>query len=321
MLIMQKGSRVILGIGWTLISCGQSHRSHSYSTSEPQYHFQPKLADSAISYYYDVSSSVKSRSEIKDKKIESTGISNLGLIFHLAKDITGGMSVNITYDKLHVIMDNEGEHKDITAHKGDTVADPVERMLGNILGSELNVSLDKAGNIQKVSGSKELKGKILSAMSGADPAVRTAVETQLDRLAGEAFVKSTLQQIFKLVPDSVHYAGDTWTHNQETDGVKLSITTLYTLKDVDGKTADISGSSEIKDDDGTPVLFMGQSFPATFNGEQKSQFQVDLASGLVTKGQVKMDLRGTIVVLGTEVPIKIESEKKLDGRRIPIDKK
>jgi len=274
------------------------------------------MTDTTVSYYYDVSSSVRSRYEVKDKKIESTGTSDLGLVFHLAKDTAGGMSVRIVYDRLHVIMDNDGDHKDITAHKGDTLSDPVEHMLGNILGSALVVSLDKTGNIRQVSGTKELKSKIVGAMGGADPAVRTAVETQLDRLVGEAFVQSTLQQVFKLVPDSVHYVGDSWTYNQESDGIKLTIGTTYTLKDVDGQTANISGSSEIRDDDGAPVLFMGQSFPASFSGEQKSQFQVDLSSGLVTKGQAKMNLKGTIVVLGTAVPIQIESEKKVNGKRI-----
>ncbi|MES1249736.1 MAG: DUF6263 family protein, partial [Chitinophaga rupis] len=170
-----------------LLSCGHSLNVRPHTASEPQYHIQPKLADSVISYYYDVTSSVKSRYEVKDKKVESAGTSDLGLLFHLRKDTAGGLLVSITYDKLHVIMDNDGDHKDYIASKVDTVTDPIERMLGNILGSTLSVNLDKTGNIRQVSGTKELKGKILGSMNGADPAVRSAVETQLDRLAGEAF--------------------------------------------------------------------------------------------------------------------------------------
>jgi hypothetical protein len=224
--------------------------------------------------------------------------------------------VTITYDKLHVTMDNDGEHQDITAGKGDTVSDPIGRMLGNILGSEINLHLDSSGIIRQVSGTKELKQKILGAMNGADAGVRTVVESQIGRLAGEAFIRSTLQQLFKLVPDSVQYVGDSWTHTQESDGVKMSVATTYTLKDVDGHMATIVGKSEISGDQSTPILFMDQSFPATFSGEQKSRFQVDLSTGLVTKGQATFDVKGNIEVFGREVPIHVESQKTLEGRRL-----
>lgn len=307
----------VLLISLFLFSCsGLSSQRHSHAASEPKYQIVPRMADSVAQYYYAISSSVKSRYQVNDKKMESTGTSDLGLVFRMAKDSGDGIVVSITYDKLHVIMDNGSEHKDITARKGDSTADPVERMLGNILGSVLTLTLDKGGNIRKVSGTKELAQKILGAMGGADPAVRTTVEGQLGRLAGEAFVRSTLQQVFKLVPDSVQYVGDTWTHTQESDGLKLSIATTYTLKDVDGHVASIVGSSDIRDEGDEPVLFMDQSFPATISGEQESHFRVDLPSGLALEGQAKLSLKGTLQVLGKEVPIQIESQKKIEGKRM-----
>lgn len=300
-----------------LLSCGHGPKvGDAHSVSEPKYRVAPRAGDSVTKYYYTVSSSVKSRFEVQDKKRESGGTSDLGLIFRLAKDTAGTVDVTITYDKLHVMTDNDGQHQDITARKGDTVTDPIGRMLGNILGSEINLILDSSGNIRQVRGTKELKQKILGAMNGADASVRTAVETQMDRLAGESFIRGTLQQLFKLVPDSVQYVGDSWTHSQESDGVKLTIATTYTLKDIDGHIANIVGNSEISDDQSAPILFMGQSFPAMFSGEQKSRFQVDLSTGLVTKGQANFSLKGTIEVFGREVPIRVESQRTLEGRRL-----
>jgi hypothetical protein len=299
------------------ISCGQNtgvRRIHT--ASDPKYKVTPRLIDTVTTYYYTVSSSVKSRYEVDDKKKESTGMSELGLVFRLAKDSTGAIAVRIIYDKLHVVMENDDEKQDITASKSDTVTDPIGRMFGNILGSEIHLILDTAGNIHQVNGTKELTQKILSAMNGADPAVRTAVETQLDRLAGEAFVRSTLQQMFKLVPDSIQYVGDSWIRTQESDGLKLTITTKYTFKDVKDHLASIVGHSDIKDEDGTPILFMGQSFPAALEGEQKSNFQVEMTSGLVLKGLADLSLKGTIQVMGKEVSIRIDSRKTIEGKKL-----
>jgi hypothetical protein len=274
------------------------------------------MTDSLDQYYYDISSSVTSHFKVNDREVESAGTSDLGLIFRMANDSGGNIAVTITYDQLHVVMDNRREHQDLTARRGDSAADPMERMLGNILGSQLHITLDKKGNIRQISGTRELSQSILGKMNGVDPAVRAAVETQMGRLAGDAFVRGTLQQVFKLVPDSVQYAGDIWTQTQESDGLKLTMVTTYTLKEVNNQTASVVGSSEIKDDGDQPVLFMGQSFPATISGDQESRFRIDRQSGLVLEGQAKLSLKGTIEVLGKEVPVRIESQKKIAGRRM-----
>ena len=70
------------------------------------------------------------------------------------------MVAHITHDRLHVVMDNWGEHTDVTTHQGDSSSDPVGRMLGNVLGSVLTVRLDNHGTIQRVDGDKELTARV-----------------------------------------------------------------------------------------------------------------------------------------------------------------
>jgi hypothetical protein len=296
-----------------LFSCG--HKNHAHSVDEPQYHIQPRADSAASDYYYTVRSESHSEYTVNDKKLVSGSTTEMGMHMTLAKDSGDGMLVHITYDKLHVIMDNRGEHMDVTARQGDSSADPVERMLGNVLGSVLTVQLDSLGTVRKISGDKDISAKIFGALGGADPTVKVVVENQLGKLFGPDFAKNTLQQIFKLVPDSITHVGDSWSMDQVPEGVKMHISHTYTLASVDGGIASVDGTSKIESNGDNSITFMDQQFPATITGKEESHYKVDVHSGILLQGHSVFSMKGQLSVMGKDVPIIFKSEKSIEGKK------
>lgn len=298
-----------------LMACSHHAGNHTHSASEPQYHIRPRADSVSSNYYYTVRSESHSEYTVNDKKLELGSTTELGMRFDLAKDSGGGILVHITYDKLHIVMDNRGEHKDVTARQGDNSADPVERMLGNVLGSVLTVQLDKKGVVRQVSGDKEISANVFGALSGADPSVKLVVETQLGKLFGADFAKNTLQQIFKMVPDSITHVGDSWSMDHVPEGVKMQITHTYTLSAVDGSVASVDGSSKIESDGDNSITFMDQQLPATITGEEESHYKIDVHSGMLTQGHSELSMKGQLSVMGKNVPIVFHSEKSIEGKK------
>ena len=317
----KNGYRWIQKLLWTVlaplafvVACKNKPIRHEHAASEPQYHIVPKV-DSSTLYYYTVHSVSRSEYKVDEKKLESGSTMDLGMRFGMAKDSGDGMVALITYDKLHIQMDNQGEHTDVTARKGGSAANPVEGMLGRILGSVLTVKLDKRGILRQVYGGKEISDKILAALGGSDLAVKKLVEGQLDKLLGPEFAKNTLQQIFKLVPDSVVYPGDSWSITQHPEGMKMDFTQIFTLADVTDNMASVDGDASINSADDNHIVFMGQEFPAEIEGKEESHYKVALQTGMLMSGHSILSMKGKLEVMGKEVPIKIEAEKKVEGRR------
>ena len=315
---LKKGMIPSLGFfGWVITMTGCSHqaRNHTHSAEEAQYHIQPRADSVSSGYYYNVRSESHSEYTVNDKKLESGSTTEMGMRLDLAKDSGDGMVAHITYDRLHVVMDNRGEHMDVTARQGDSSTDPVERMLGNVLGSVLTVHLDNHGTIRQISGDKELTAKVYGALGAAEPSVKLVVDNQMGKLFGPDFAKNTLQQIFKLVPDSITYAGDSWSVDQAQEGMKMQISHIYTLAGVDGGIASVDGRSKIESDEDNSVTFMGQQMPANLGGNGEDHFKIDVHSGMLLQGHSTLTLKGQLTVFGRDVPFDFHSEKSIEGKR------
>jgi hypothetical protein len=299
------------------MSCDNYKAPSTHSPTDPKYHFIPHFHP-GDKYYYDISGDMHSRSDVKDKKIESSSHSDLGLTYEALTDSAGYVRLKISYDKLHIKIKNGDLEKDVTANKdASTSADPIEGVLGNILGTNLFITLDPQGNIVKVDGGKELSARILGAIDAPGVDTKTIIRQQMEGLVGEKFVRSTLQEVFKLFPDTAIYIGDSWKHNVETpEDVKLALDRRLTLESIKGNNAHVDDHTEFVKQDDASISIMGENVPAEIKGEQKGFYDVDTTSGMVLKAQSDLSLQGTLHVLNVEVPVKISTSKKISGKKI-----
>lgn len=296
--------------------CSHQAGNHAHGAGEVQYHIQPRVDSGASAYYYTVRSETHAEYTVNDKKMESGSVTEMGMRLALAKDSGDGVLAHITYDRLHVVMDNRGEHMDVTARQGDSSTEPVERMLGNVLGSVLTVHLDSRGIVRRVDGDAEIKTKVYGALGGAEPSVKLVVDNQLGKLFGPEFAKNTLQQLFKLVPDSISYVGDSWNVDQMQEGMKMQLSHIYTFAGVDDGIASVEGRAKIESDEDNSVTFMDQQMPASLSGKGEDHYKVDMHSGMLLQGHSTLTLKGQLTVFGKDVPLEFHSEKSIEGKPV-----
>ena len=289
-----------------------------HSPSDPKYHISIHLHP-GDKYYYIISGDMQSRSDVKDKKIESASHSDLGLIYEVLSDSADSIRLRITYDKLHIRLKSGELEKDVTARKGGAAqGDPIEGLLGNILGSQLTVTLDNKGNVIGVEGGKELSDKILGAIDAPGSADnKQIIRQQMEKLVGEKSVRNTLQEAFRLFPDTAIYVGDDWVRKgQQSEDVKIGSNQTYSFTSLKGNIARVDERSDLtKEDDGN-ISIMGHDVPTDIDGEQTGFYEMDVTSGMLMNGESDLSLKGTLHVLGMEVPVKIKTAKKISGKRI-----
>jgi hypothetical protein len=80
--------------------------------------------------------------------------------------------------------------------------------------------------------------------------------------------------------------------------------------------ARVDGKSTIKSDDGSSIFIMDQQFPAEINGSQEGHYEIDLGSGMLSKGHSSLEIKGSLQIMGKEVPIKVRAEKTITGREL-----
>jgi hypothetical protein len=104
------------------------------------------------------------------------------------------------------------------------------------------------------------------------------------------------------VPAKEVKAGDKWetSVSQSSNGANMVTTNNLTLKKINGGVAEISGSSTIEPDKGSPSSM-------DLRGLGKSSLTIDTKSGLVVKGSTQTHTQGS----ANGVPIEMDSTTEL----------
>ena len=132
----------------------------------------------------------------------------------------------------------------------------------------------------------------------------------------ESFVKNNLEQSLNIFPDSALYVGDSWRKKvtQSTE-LKLNLTTAYTLESVKDSTAEIKSASEINNLNTTADL-MGYSATVNFKGTEKGTIKIDLRTGLLLNQKSIINVKGTVELNATKVPVIIKMTREIVARKL-----
>lgn len=299
------------------LSCKNSTTKKTFNIyrSDTAYHLKANILAPGEKYYYTITNETQTTIEYNDKKTESGNNIKVGLIYESIIDSAGDHLLKVTYDKLHLLLKKpEGEQEYEAAANS---YDPVEKLLGTIKGSSLFISLNKKGDVINVKGSKEIADKVVASMQTFDPQIRKTLQEQVSQLIGETFIKNNLEQGFKLFPDTTISVGDSWTRKDvQSAGISYNALTTYTLESLNDTIAQIDTESEISTGEGTASNIMGLSVITDLKGEQTGSIKVYTTSGIIVSNESTTSMKGTIQVMGREVPVKIKMKKNISAKRI-----
>jgi hypothetical protein len=296
-----------------LLSCNNA--ADKRSSNQP-YHFSLRLP-AGQKYYYTLTNDMQTTATVNGKAVESGSTATLGLIYEFIKDTGDNFKLKITYDKIRVsIKGKDNQIQEMDADKAATSFDPVEKLLGNLKGGELLVTLSKKGEVLAVAGSKEIADRLMAGTNQMDEYAARSTQQLLSQFAGELFVKNNLSQGFQLFPDSAIHAGDSWTRKQvQTADMSFESDARYTLEEINSGMAIVELEAAITNVK-TRKALTGSDAPADIQGKQTASFQADTATGLLMKEKTSTSLKGIMNVYGRDVPITISLKREMSGKKL-----
>ncbi len=129
-------------------------------------------------------------------------------------------------------------------------------------------------------------------------------------------IRKNIDQLFKIFPDSAVRVGDRWKiSSQEKGGVNFRISHSFILKSISDGEANVESRGEIVSDTAETEL-MGYNVTTDLKGEQSSDYDIDIKSGMMLNGKINTDIDGTIQSMGKNIPLKISIAIKITGKKL-----
>jgi hypothetical protein len=109
------------------------------------------------------------------------------------------------------------------------------------------------------------------------------------------------------------HIGDKWKlFSNEKSDISFNVKNFYTLKEINDGVASIESNGEIASDS-TDTNLMGYNVTTDLKGQQQGEYAMDIKTGMLMHCKITAAIKGTIQMMGREIPIEIEMNVKIDG--------
>ncbi len=214
----------------------------------------------------------------------------------------GDFVLECEYSRIGMNMDAMGEKMTYDSHVKDTTGNELIKAYGGtlskIMEKKIFVTLSPKGKVVEIKGLKEA---FESLENTANPAAQKLIESTFD----EKKLTSNFESSYHIFPDKPVQIGDTWSQKSSMESMfPIDITTGYKLQEVKNGIARIAASGDFtmkKDDYETAGMKMKIDFSGTYTGT----YDLDVSTGISTTSNVSMPMKGTMEVMGMELPVTV----------------
>lgn len=302
----------------TTLSCkiqSDSDRSYDKYDANKVYKLQLNPAPGSA-YHYEMENKTEVEISAEGKEINTLNESEVGFNYSVEKDSAGNYLFTTTYDKIRLKTENGDNKTEADAANATISIDPVEKMLGILKAANIKATVTPKGEVKNVTGYDELEGRLMAEFAHADDYGKSMAHEQWKKVVGEGVVKNSMDQLFKLFPDSAIHLGDTWKLNS-TQGGELPMTTksIYTLKAINDDIAVITSEGIMVSDKASNSVMGYSGVTAKLEGKQKGEFEVETKTGILIISNITADIKGVLQVMGREIPVEIKTTIRMTGRK------
>jgi len=271
---------------------------------------------SGSKYQYQISNESTLNMEVDSKQIENSKKADVTINYGIEKDSLGDFVLSIVYDKIHVYTKNGEQVSELSTENSANSVDPMERLLSALKGADIIATVGRTGEVKTVTGYTEIASKILSEATSISLPDKEKVQQQWKTVVEKGMIKKNMDQLFKMFPDSAVHIGDRWrmTSNDEA-GISFAIKNVYTLRSIKDGVADIESQGEVSSDK-TSTFLMGYDVVADLTGQQQGSYSMDIRTGMLMDCKISSEIEGKIQMMGRDIPIKISTGVKMDGRKV-----
>ena len=308
----------ILGLLFLAVSCKlqpDSNRNYDDYDENKVYKLQLNPAPGSV-YQYEVYNETEIDIDAETKEVHTANKSEVELNYAVGKDSADNFVFKTTYDKIKLYTKNGDTETEADANNATVSIDPVEKMLGILKSARIAATVNSRGEMIGVSGYKELEDKLMAGFPEDDQYSRSMAKAQWEKVVGEGVVKNTLDQLFKIFPDSAIHIRDTWKLSSKQGGeLPMNVKNIYTLKAINNDIAIIASEGIVTSDVKSNIVMGYNGVTANLKGEQKGEFEIETKTGMLINSRVTASVEGNLQVMGKEIPIAIKTSIKMSGRK------
>ncbi len=218
----------------------------------------------------------------------------------ISRDNTGAMEILMKYVRIKSVQTFGFQTVEYDSDNPPEYIDPSMKGLRAVVGSELRVTLDPAGKLKAIAGTKEMVEKIIASLDLPDsPGIEPYLEN-IRQQYGDGAMKQTLERITGYFPDHPVGINDSWADTAIIDtGFPMIIESAYTLHSRQNGIAHIDLSARVVSNPEAEPIAMGQlTLRYDFEGTQSGSIEADETTGLPLKSIINHSFSGTVTPSG-----------------------
>lgn len=274
-----------------------------------QLKFNPAIGST---YDYDISNEADSKFEVNDNDMENVKKTNFTVSYYINKDTSNNFVISIRFKKIHIYSKENDQETEMDSKNAEGSINPIEKMLGQLTNAIINATITPAGEVKSITGYQEIANQYLSQITDADLNAKNAAQKQWKDLVENSLVKNNVEKLFKIFPDSAVHVGDSWPMiSRDNAGINLASRSVYKFTSIDDGKAIIESTGPIASDSSNMML-MGYSLSPDLQGLQKGEYDIDINTGMLTKSKITSNIKGTLDVMGKEVPLEMNIKIKME---------
>jgi hypothetical protein len=310
-----KNILAVLSLLLVLNACKMSQDSENDKfAADKTYMLRLNLLPGSV-YNYEITNETVIEVDFEDKIVENINRTEFGFNYLVSNDSSGNSLLTMTFNKIQLFKKSNDNETELDAENATFSTDQTEKMLGLLKGSELITTINKRGEVLKITGLKEMSGSIMNLFPQTDDNTKVAIEAEWEKIAENGFVKSSLEQLFKLFPDSAIHLGDSWNLKSKQDpAFPVTIIGHYQLKAINNNLAIIESEGKVKENTSMTLQETGWQI-SQLSGDQQGVFDMETNTGMLINGKIKAKITGNVHVMGKEVPVKIKTLISIKGDR------
>jgi Family of unknown function (DUF6263) len=280
-------------------------------------------------YYYTTVNNQTIEQSFMGQTTTNSKKTTTGYIYEI-KDINkeGNYNVTITYDKVDVEKSESKERKSPIADdfmKGfsfDMVVTPkgkvvqvsgMEKLMDKAMDAVLKTAVNADTTIQNA---VDEKGNPVADTSMNDDAAKVVMKPVMDMIKNQFSDKnmsSMMEQLTNYFPESDVEVGDKWENVATLNTfVSMKIATTYKVVDMTDDIVKLDVDAKITSGEGAGIMGMKMDL----DGTQAGTMEIDVKTGLVLKSSINQNIKGTIKMMGMEIPMKINGTNTLEAREM-----
>ncbi len=226
----------------------------------------------------------------------------MGARFDVMKGTEGGSDIRMTYESVHVQLDNPMGHTDYDSAHPDSVVPRAAESYAALVGHSLVIHLAANGRVTGVTGVDSLLSAVVDAIDIPPGVSRDDLMKTLRRQFGDQAVEQMMQQALSVLPDRPVSVGDSWTCTATMqDPLPVTQVSTWTVRSRSHGIATMDVSIETRSDStkSVPMAVGSMSLRYAVHGTMSGTTQVDEKTGWVVRSSTEGDMSGTMTVEGT----------------------